>query len=80
MNKTVGIYDVKNEKVISTNILKTEIELTPYCINVDPTTKYIYVGETDYSNNGKMYCFDEEGNLKYTFTTGVNPAKVIFTK
>ncbi len=80
VNKTVGIYDVKNEKVISTNILKTEIKLTPYCINVDPTTKYIYVGETDYSNNGKMYCFDEEGNLKYTFKTGVNPAKVIFTK
>lgn len=80
VNKTVGIYDVKNEKVISANILKSDIQLTPYCINVDPKTNNIYVGETDYVNNGKMNCFDEDGNLKYTFKTGVNPAKIIFIK
>lgn len=80
VNKTVGIYDVKNEKIISANILKSDIKLTPYCINVDPTNNNIYVGETDYVNNGKMYCFDEDGNLKYTFKVGVNPAKIIFIK
>lgn len=80
VNKTVGIYDVKNEKVISANILKSDIKLVPYSINVDPTTNNIYVGETNYKDNGKMYCFDEDGNLKYTFKTGVNPAKIIFIK
>lgn len=79
-NKTVGIYDVKNEKIISNNILKSEIAKTPFSINVDPSTNLIYVGETDFVTNGKMYCFDENGTLKYSFTTGVNPAKVLFVK
>lgn len=77
-NKTIAVYDVKNEKIISANIIKSDIIKTPYCINVDPTTKNIYLGVSDYENNGKMYCFAPDGTLKYTFTTGLNPAKVIF--
>jgi len=80
VNKVVGVYDVKTETVVSTNLLKSEITLTPYCLNVDASTNYIYVGETDYINNGKMNCFDANGNLLYSFTTGVNPAKVLFLK
>jgi len=80
VNKAVGTYDVKNEVVLSANVLKSEITLTPYCVAVDPTTNYIYVGETDYTNMGKMNCFDASGNLKYSFSTGVNPAKVLFLK
>ncbi|MBP6609795.1 MAG: YncE family protein [Paludibacter sp.] len=80
INKVVGTYDIKNETIVSSNILKTEITKTPYCISVDPTTNYIYVGETDYKNKGKVNCFDASGNLKYSFSTGVNPAKVLFLK
>ncbi len=77
-DKTVKVYDVKNEKIISDNLVSTEIIKVPYCINVDPVTKNIYLGVSDYLNNGKMYCFSEAGALLYTFTTGVNPTKVIF--
>ncbi|OIP81318.1 MAG: hypothetical protein AUK44_10300 [Porphyromonadaceae bacterium CG2_30_38_12] len=78
-NKTIKIYDVKQEKLLTDNILTTiTLEKTPYGINVDPLSKNIYVGTTDYVNNGKMYCFGEDGSLKYTFTTGVNPTKIVF--
>ncbi len=77
-HKTIAVYDVKNEKLVSANIVTTDIIKTPYCITVDPTTKNIYLGVSDYVNNGKMYCFGQDGALKFTFTTGLNPTKVVF--
>jgi YVTN family beta-propeller protein len=77
-NKTIAIYDVKKEELVSENIISTDIIKVPYCINVDPVTKNIYLGVSDYKNDGKMYCFGEDGTYKYSFTTGVNPTKVIF--
>ena len=57
---------------------QSNIEKTPYCIDVNPVTKDIYVGDTDYVNNGKMYCFGNDGTLKTTFNVGVNPCKTVF--
>ena len=59
-------------------IASTAIAKTPYSIDVNPVTKDIYIGETDYSNTGKMYVFGQNGTLKFTFPTGVNPTKIIF--
>lgn len=78
INTKITVYDVKNEELITSNIVTSEILKTPYCINIDPTTNNIYVGVTDYSTLGKMYCFDKNGTLKFTFTTGINPRKVVF--
>jgi YVTN family beta-propeller protein len=79
-NKTIAIYDVKNEKLVNANIISTEIVKTPYCIDVNPVTKDIYLGVTDYTNNGKMYCFKEDGTYNFEFNTGVNPSKTVFSK
>lgn len=79
INKKIIVYDVIANKIISNNIVKTEIIKTPYSIDVNPRTKEIYLGVTDYVNNGKMYCFDNQGNQKYTFTVGINPCKTVFT-
>jgi len=79
-NKTVAVYDVKNEKLVSANIVSTDIAKTPYCIDVNPITKDIYLGVTDYTNNGKMYCFKEDGTFNFEFTTGINPSKTVFSK
>jgi len=78
VNKTIALYDVKNEKLLKANIVNTEILKTPYCINVDPTSKDIYLGVSDYSNLGKMYCYAQDGTFKFSFATGLNPAKVVF--
>ena len=77
-NKKIAVYDVKNEKLINENIVNTDIIKTPYCIDVDPLTSDIYLGVTDYVNNGKMYCLKNDGTLKLSFMTGVNPCKTIF--
>jgi hypothetical protein len=45
---------------------------------VNPINKDVFIGETDYVNTGKMYCFGADGALKYSFVTGVNPAKTVF--
>ncbi len=79
-NKTISIYDVKNEKVISSNIVNTEIIKTPYSIGVNPVSKDIYLGVSDYVNKGKVYCFKEDGTFKFEFTSGLNPCKFVFSK
>lgn len=50
-----------------------------YLLEVDEETGYIYVGTTDYTNNGTMYRFDRDGKLKDTFDSGgINPKAMIF--
>lgn len=77
-NTKIMVYDLNQNKLISENIAKVEIKNTPYCIDVNPKTKDVYLGATDYVNNGKMYCFSSDGNLKYNFTVGLNPTKTVF--
>lgn len=78
-NKRIMIYDVESNKLVSEDFVKdVTFEKTPYSIDVDPKTKDVYLGVTDYVNNGKMYCFNSNGVLKYEFTVGVNPCKVVF--
>jgi Uncharacterized conserved protein len=78
-NKQFSIYDVKNDPATSTNFISADlIKTNTYCIDVDPTTNLIYIGETDYSNNGTMHCVNQLGTEQYKFTTGVSPSKIIF--
>lgn len=79
IDKTYTIYDVKNEKILKSNFIATDaLANVPYSIDVNPATKDVYIGETDYSNTGKMHCFGSDGTLKFTFPTGSNPVKTIF--
>ena len=78
-NKTYTTYNVKTEQVVNAAFIPTAaIAKTPYSIDVNPITKDIYIGETDYVNMGKMYVFGQDGSLKFSFQTGVNPRKTIF--
>ena len=77
---TIAVYDVKLEKKISDNIIvSTDVVNTPYSIAVDPVTENIFLGVTDYATVGKIHCFDSTGKSKSTFSTGVNPSKIVFT-
>ena len=77
--KTYTTYNVKNEQVVNVSFISTSaIANTPYSIDVNPITKDIYIGETDYTNTGKMNVFGQDGTLKFSFATGVNPRKTIF--
>ena len=78
-NKTYTTYNVKTEQVVNTAFIPTAaIAKTPYSIDVNPITKDIYIGETEYVNTGKMNVFGQDGSLKFSFAKGVNQRKTIF--
>ncbi len=76
---TVAVYDLKNNKVVSPNLINSSaVTKTPYSIGVNPLTGDIFLGMTDYVNSGKAHCFTSSGSLKYSFNTGVSPSKFLF--
>ena len=77
--KTFTTYNVKTEQVVNSAFISSSaIVKTPYSIDVNPVTKDIYIGESDYVNTGKMNVFGQDGKLKFSFATGVSPRKTIF--
>jgi YVTN family beta-propeller protein len=78
-NKQFSVYDVKNDTETTTSFISADlIKTNTYCLAVDPTTNLIYIGETDYSTNGTMHCYNQSGVELYKFTTGINPSKIVF--
>jgi len=78
-NKQFTVYDVKNDPSTSTNFISANlIKTNTTCIDVDPSTNLVYIGETDYSNNGTMHCYNQLGVEQYKFTTGITPSKIVF--
>lgn len=47
-------------------------------ITANPVSGELYIGSSDYLNNGDMYVFGADGKLKNKFETGLNPIKVCF--
>jgi YVTN family beta-propeller protein len=79
VNKAFIQYDVKNEKPLSSSFITASLVVkTPYSIDVNPITKDIYIGESDFVNSGKMNCFGADGVSKFNFATGINPSKTVF--
>jgi hypothetical protein len=78
-NKTYSIYDIENQQLITNAFIpSTALSNAPYGIGVDPVTKDVFIGETDYLNTGRVSCFSNTGVLKYSFEVGMNPGKMIF--
>lgn len=76
------MLDVKSEKLLDRSFITdgTEQEITlPYGIAVNPETKDVYVTDAkDYVSPGTIYCFDKDGKLKWSTTTGDIPAHFAF--
>lgn len=52
---------------------------TVYMVEVDDETGDIYIGTSDYVNEGKVYRFDRNGTLKDSFNAGgINPNSMLF--
>ena len=75
-SNTYYLYDAINENIITDSALKETIA-KPYKIAADKASNMLFVTESDYTNNGDVYCFDGDGNLKVKFEAGLNPIKVI---
>lgn len=78
----IGIYNITTQSVSKANFISdgTAIKV-PYAINADPTTGEVFVSDAvDYTSNGKLYVFDENGKLEYSFATGINPGRIALLK
>lgn len=50
-----------------------------YSISVNPYDNRIYVGTSDFAENGVIYVFDAEGNYERNFSAcGINPHAIVF--
>lgn len=79
---TYGILDLKERKLVSRNFISdgTEKKIKiPYGIAIHPITKDIYVTDAkSYVIPGTLYCFNNDGHLKWKVTTGEIPAHFAF--
>jgi hypothetical protein len=76
---TGGYYGVPNVRVLSTadfsavksNFISDGTVVTnPYGLDIDGTTGNVYVGDAkDYVSAGEVFCFDKNGNDKFSFST-----------
>ncbi|MFI3292214.1 MAG: DUF5074 domain-containing protein [Rikenellaceae bacterium] len=80
---TYAVVDTKSQIVVSrgciTDGTDSQIEM-PYCIAVNPYNGEIFITDAkDYVTPGKVFCFNNDGTLKWSQTTGDIPAHIVFT-
>jgi hypothetical protein len=77
----IAVYNAKTQTLVRNNFITdgTNID-SPYSICANPATGEVYVVDAKGSSfgmlNGVVDVFDKTGKLEYSFTTGVNPAKI----
>lgn len=76
----VQIINTTNLAVTSSNFVTdgTEIDI-PNALHIDETNGDVYIGDwVDYVSTGKVFCFDKQGKLKFSFSVapGVGPNSV----
>ena len=81
-NVTYSIVDVNLKTEVTDNFITdgTDAKIKmPYGIAVNPITKEIYVTDAkNYVNPGTLYCFGNDGKLKWSVRTGDIPAHFAF--
>lgn len=77
-----GIIDIRTHSIVNSNpihIPDTDPVRTPYGLMVHPQTGDIYLMDaTNYVSSGKLYCFDGNGNYKWSTWTGDIPGHGAF--
>ena len=77
------IVDVKTRQIVSSNFITdgTEQQIqNPNGIAVNPQTHEIFVTDArDGITPGVLYCFSEDGRLKWKTNTGEKPSRIVFS-
>lgn len=76
------VIDTGTDEVIDDDLIApedlSEIQ-APYGLAVDPGSGDIWITDAkDNQSPGEVFCFDSNGNKKFSFTAGVLPAKFVF--
>lgn len=81
-DETYAIINVKTREVVTRNFITDGTDLKikkTYGIAVNPITKDIYVTDAkNYVNPGTLYCFGQDGVMKWSVRTGDIPAHFAF--
>lgn len=79
-----AVIDIPGRQIVTRNFIKdgTEREIAkPYGMAVNPVTGELFVTDAkDYVTPGVLYCFDAQGYLKWSVTTGDAPAHIAFSE
>ncbi|MDR1500378.1 MAG: YncE family protein [Tannerellaceae bacterium] len=79
---TYAIVDVARREIVSRNFITDgtdQLIRKPYGVAVHPKTKDIYVTDAkNYVSPGTLYCFGQDGKLKWNVRTGDIPAHFAF--
>ena len=79
-----NLWDMETDKSLSQNFITdgTEKDISmPYGIAVNPESGEIFVTDAkNYVTPGKLHCYDKEGKLKWSVTTGDIPAHIAFSE
>lgn len=69
------VMDVSTENMVKENFISDATSINvPYGIAVDPFNNYVYITDAvDFVSTGKVFCFNPNGILQYSFETGINP-------
>ncbi len=67
----VRVLSTDDFSAVKTNFISDgTIVTTPYSLDIDAATGEVYVGDAkDYSSAGEVFCFDKNGNKKFSFST-----------
>lgn len=78
-NQVIYKMDITSESAPSSPFITLERVTTPYALNVDPNSGYIYVGDAlDFASAGRVYVYTGDGEFKTDFETGINPTYFVF--
>jgi YVTN family beta-propeller protein len=77
----VGILSPEDLSTVRPSFITDATNITnPYGLDIDPATGDVYVGDArDYVSSGQVYCFDKNGNKKFTFSVspGISPIRTV---
>lgn len=74
--RVIDLNNPANEQTFITD--GTSIQM-PYCISVNPLNGDVYISDAyNFVVTGDVYCFDNTGKKKFSFSAGINPNSIVF--
>ncbi len=77
---TIQIFDLATEMVVNNKFINDGTTFdVPYGIAVNTQNGDVYISDAhDFTVNGDVYCFGQDGKKKFSFEAGVNPSGMVF--
>lgn len=77
---TVQIFDLSSETVTNNHFITDGTTLkVPYGIAINPQNGDVFLTDAqNFTVNGDVYCFGQDGKRKFSFEVGINPSVIVF--